>query len=1101
MKYFTQETTRKNYGKLYRFLMIAMLVMCGGRVAWGQEQVWSPGTINSPTTYYIRTYINDSGDPVVANSTYGTYKFQYKEGADGTWSTAQDYITQLTVECSNASDVVKLVFQTTKPVGFMNQNSGSNNGAFTVKKGILQMELGTGYASTVTLQRVGGFNNPNHNSCPFYLVDAAGPASDKQLIIKGNPPTLSEIQQVVSQNGYAALGYNPTQVRQDTCTFLNTKQFVIDGGYTFSNVSWDESGTLTVSGSGGEGKISLFRLMTGTLELTNVTIQNARNSANNSGIHLMATIGGGNKNVSLKMTHCWMDHFYAPNYPGLAIQLQIGRNNGSNGTVEINRCKFSNLLHSNGDNAAIRSISSSTASLSVDSCVIFNNFGGGIRWQSMIAPAAQISNTVIKGNYNKKSGGGIFAKAAIALSNCKITNNRARIDGGGINYITYDENLTQPITDAGAVYPKSLNLVMDATTVVDGNKAITGYGGGICINGGFIYLGNNTGPVYYEYDDNGNNPQTFKVSMNQNGATISNNEAYEDGGGVYISRKADATFYQLQCNLSYGTITGNKALNGNGGGVAINTPSRADNPNGMPSDVVPQDVLVTIGKAEETTNKILIEDNTANSGGGIYVEAYPITYNGRTSEVYTTVRDYSLINENTATGNGGGLYVSYGTVTITNDGQAGAQSPTFQKNTASTGSGGGVYLNDGNINMRGATIGGRDDSNPNNIITYGNTANVNGGGVYVNSGSVTMLSTSITSNIASTNDQSTTCNGGGIYVGTGDVFINRTEQGGITPSQITYNQAHNGGGIYNDAGSILAFGTVGTGEAGHVQINNNQATAGSGGGIYCTGNATTSSYDIRLRRVDIKSNTATENGGGIYLGQGKISVVNGIIDSNSASGNGGGVYTHQGNIDINPTSDERNATQITNNTADINGGGLNTHHGFITVQGNDRSQRRIVKRRIHHRAPHRPRQQQSRTRHCHLRHWLRSGGRLRRRNIPATRQNHHHRRQHTEQLRQSERRRHQQPLGQHRRERLLHRQLPQHQWRPLLQSRRSRRRHRPWQQGRQQRRRHLHPTWRHRHRRLCGDLGQHLPRRVESDLQRGGQERRRHRHARRHHLY
>ena len=940
MKYFTQRTTKQSYGRLCRILMTAMMVMCGGRAAVAQ---WSE-TINTAKTFYIRTYRNASNNPEVANSTYGTYKFQYKESSSSTWSSAQDYITEFVVNCTNTSDRVRLIFQTTHPVGFMNTNQNvTNKSAFTVKNGILQMELGTGYESTVTLKRVGGFDCGQNSSAPFYLVDAAGPASDKQLIIKGNPPTLSEIQQVVSQNGYAALGYNPTQVRQDTCTFLNTKQFVIDGGYTFSNVSWDESGTLTVSGSGGEGKISLFRLMTGTLELTNVTIQNARNSANNSGIHLMATIGEGNKNVSLKMTHCWMDHFYAPTYPGLAIQLQIGRNNGSNGTVEINRCKFSNLLHSNGDNAAIRSISSSTASLSVDSCVIFNNFGGGIRWQSMIAPTAQISNTVIKGNYNKKSGGGIFAKAAIALSNCKITNNRARIDGGGINYITYDENLTQPIADAGRVYPKSLNLVMDATTVVDGNKAITGYGGGICINGGFIYLGNNTGPIYYEYDDNGNNPQTFKVSMNQNGATISNNEAYRDGGGIYISRGSDATFYQLQCNLSYGTITGNKALNGNGGGVAINTPLNADNPNNLPSEVVPQDVLVTIGKAEETTNKILIENNTANSGGGIYVEAYPITYNGRTSEVYTTVRDYSLINENTATGNGGGLYVSYGTVTITNDGQTGAQSPTFQNNTASTGSGGGVYLNNGNINMRGATIGGRDDSNPNNIITYGNTANVDGGGVYVNSGSVTMVSTSITSNIASTTDANTTCNGGGIYVGTGDVFINRTEQGGITPSQITYNEAHNGGGIYNDAGSILAFGTLGGGENLHVQINDNQATAGSGGGIYCTGDATTSSYDIRLRRVDIKGNTATENGGGIYLGQGKISVVNGIIDNNRADGNGGGVYTHQGNIDINPTGDERNASQITNNIATINGGGLNTHHGFITVQGNDRNQRVIIK--------------------------------------------------------------------------------------------------------------------------------------------------------------
>jgi len=932
----------QNYGKLYRILMIAMLVMLTSGMAWAQQ--WST-TISTETTYYIRTYRDNNNNPVVANSTYGTYKFQYRESSSSTWSSAQNYITEFVVNCNNTSDRVKLIFQTTHPVGFMNINSNvANKSAFTVKNGILQMELGTGYESTVTLKRVGGFDCNQNTSAPFFLAEEAGDATKKQLIIKGNPPTLEEINNVVTAKGYAAMGYNPTQVWQDTCTFLNTKQFVIDGGYTFSNVSWDESGTLTVSGSGGQGKLSLFRLQTGTLELTNVTIQNARNSANNSGIHLMTNYGSG-RNVALKMTHCWMDHLYAPNYPGLGIQVQIGRGNNSEGTVEINRCKFSNIFDADGADAAIRSVSSSTASLSVDSCVIWRNFGGGIRWQSLIAPAAQISNTIIKGNLNKGSGGGIFAKAGIALSNCKITNNTALSNGGGINYITYDEGSTQGTIVAGYVYPKSLNLAMDATTVIDGNKAINGYGGGICINGGFIYLGNNTGPICYEYDDEGNNPKTFMISMNQNGATISNNEAKKDGGGVYIYRNANAFFYGLQCNLTYGTIKNNTTITGNGGGVAINSPSTPTIdpriPSGTASELEPQDVNVTISEAN-ATKEMIIQDNSGSNGGGIYVEAYPMSYNDKTSTVNTTVRDYSLIDSNTATENGGGLYVQKGTVTITNNGVAGAHSPTFQNNTASTGSGGGVYLNDGNINMIGATIGGRDDSNPNNIITYGNTANVNGGGLYVNTGSVSMLSTSITSNIANTNNTNTTCNGGGIYVGTGDVFINRTEQGGNTPSQITYNQAHNGGGIYNDAGSILAFGTVGTGEAGHVQISNNQATAGNGGGIYCTGDATTTSYDIRLRRVDIKSNTATENGGGIYLDQGLISIVNGVIDGNTASGNGGGVYTHAGNIDVNPTGDERNATRITNNTAAGNGGGLNTHSGLITVKGKDANQRIIV---------------------------------------------------------------------------------------------------------------------------------------------------------------
>ena len=325
----------------FRLLTLTLLTLFIGsaHTAWG----WGE-TVQVPRIYEIQSTETPSTDGL------GTYKFKYRYSDDnGTtwvnWSSETNYIEQFIVNCPNATDEVKIIFNTSHPVSFRNNNGsgGSNNNkpGFAVRKGILIMELGPSYTSTVTLKRTSGFSNNQNGSCPFFLGMNAnggqdgGPAEQRKLIIRGNDPTMEEVTTAASP--YSGDGYLPTSVKQDTCTFLNTRQFVIDGGYTFNNISWDDEGTLTVTGSGSQSQIPFFRVQTGTLELTNVTIQNSRHSAGHGAVYIMTNNTGVSdevtKNVTVKMTHCLIHNICGANatslYPGVGIQFTPGKDKGT----------------------------------------------------------------------------------------------------------------------------------------------------------------------------------------------------------------------------------------------------------------------------------------------------------------------------------------------------------------------------------------------------------------------------------------------------------------------------------------------------------------------------------------------------------------------------------------------------------------------------------------------------------------------------------------------------------------------------------------------------------------------------------------------------
>ncbi len=945
---------KNNVVKFRRLTLILLTLLIGGGMqAIGQTAYTLNHTSATNKTYYV-TSTNELATS--ANNTTASgpqaYKFYVSESPNPTSGTKYDHFYM--VHVNNASATVTFIFQTTKPVGFSN-GSNANQYAFRVTKGTLIMKLDEDkYKSDITLRRVGTFTTTQNTSCPFHLISDAGAASHQKLIIEGLDPKQEDLL------------YPVGNVKQDTATYLPKRQFVIDGAANITSVNMT-TGVPTYTGI-ATNKKPLFRVETGTLHLTNVTIQNSINSASSDthgGIFLMLNDNASqtNRYLDVILTHCWLHNIVSYNstgYPGIGLQWQMRKAHGS-GSVVLKRSKLSSLSNPTGQEAAIRSTTGCKASVTIDSCNINNNFGGGIRWQGLVADPMQVKNTTIKGNYTKKSGGGILAKSPLELTACKILNNTAYLHGGGINYMCYDEK-GMPVSEAGMIYPNNLELTMDAATIIDGNKTETGNGGGIMVWGRLINLTSTDqmGYVYHEYDQYGNDVGPYQMKVNLNGATIQNNTAHNNGGGIFIYREAgtgtdpvsgedvrDASCYLIDCKLSYGNIKGNKALNGNGGGVCINqtgTPNLAH----VNADHPARDIILTTGGL---ASDMTINENDANlDGGGIYL--YSINDGAGWNEYQkfkttVTLRDRTKIKTNkaytTATTTadtdhgGGGLFVQQGDVTIAGTEGAGeANNPLFEANKTQY-SGAGICLIKGNIIADYSRI----------LSNETTTDKGRGGGVYLKEGSIRFDHSKINSNTAK-------LHGGGIFCkGDGENpwidFLN---------SEMKANYANqHGGGIYINRGEInIKYSTIG---GTSIAEGNN---AGSGTGGYNGGGIYTQTGNVNIDHSYIKYNFAARRGGGIYTKSGPVTITSSEICYNQAgyrkatstattpsnansAGTGGGVHTDGGLVTINPNEDEDATlkTIVNNNKARLNGGGIFTGKdgdtkGKVAVYGNHDSQ-------------------------------------------------------------------------------------------------------------------------------------------------------------------
>ncbi len=210
--------------------------------------------------------------------------------------------------------------------------------------------------------------------------------------------------------------------------------------------------------------------------------------------------------------------------------------------------------------------------------------------------------------------------------------------------------------------------------------------------------------------------------------------------------------------------------------------------------------LINLGSV--TLRDSSISECTAQHGAGIYSFG-PLTL------------DNVAILSNTATGNGGGIFVGVqGGLTATN-------TTHVESNTATLG--GGIYAEGGDVTItaRSQVTGNTATSDGAGIYNIGaqltldnsfvqeNTAQRDGGGIY-NHGTLIIQNDAVV-------DKNAALNGAGIY-NTGDIGVDSPVLR-LNDSAVTHNTASGvGGGIYNDSGTVtMQAGTV---------TNNTAATAG-----------------------------------------------------------------------------------------------------------------------------------------------------------------------------------------------------------------------------------------------------------------------------------
>lgn len=211
-------------------------------------------------------------------------------------------------------------------------------------------------------------------------------------------------------------------------------------------------------------------------------------------------------------------------------------------------------------------------------------YGGGV---TVMGDASfTMENGTISGNEASQYGGGVFVyNGTFTMNGGTISDNKAEKTGGGVSVYDYFENISSTFTMNGGT-------ISGNTASGGGGIGVMGYrqdgehkaliiNGGIIEHNDAIVQGGGLTVQYAQYKDN-----QIKGSASISGATIRNNTAGKDGGGLYS--------YDAILDFSGNTITGNTAVYRGGG-------------------------LYLLSEVKATSKDDVITGNTAVQGGGVYV--------------------------------------------------------------------------------------------------------------------------------------------------------------------------------------------------------------------------------------------------------------------------------------------------------------------------------------------------------------------------------------------------------------------------------------------------------------------------------------------------
>ncbi len=343
---------------------------------------------------------------------------------------------------------------------------------------------------------------------------------------------------------------------------------------------------------------------------------------------------------------------------------------------------------------------------------------------------------------------------------------------------------------------------------------------------------------------------------------FSNNTAVGDGGGMSIEKRANVSSYEML--RIGGNWSDTNHADGNGGGIAM-------------TGVVGKQPVFTLNASPSSLSSI--GSNEANlDGGGIYVSRGTVILNGVLGGCNTEMIGFNsnkADNDNNHSGNGGAIYAAqHASVSMTKT--------KIRRNKA---------YNGGGVACDGCVLNGED------VVVSDNDASSLGGGVFVDHQAVVALVNGKLNKNESANS------GGGIFV-QGE---SRLELDGSGVNLNTTQNLGTGGGItavHTNTEILISNSTIATNTTGFrggglelsdgvsVTIRNTRIFSNSmkttfigvGGGIDANNDVA-----LTIERSDIFRNTTRTRGAGIFLYKSNLRAEHVTISSNVSRGSGGGI--------------------------------------------------------------------------------------------------------------------------------------------------------------------------------------------------------------------
>ncbi len=327
------------------------------------------------------------------------------------------------------------------------------------------------------------------------------------------------------------------------------------------------------------------------------------------------------------------DSYGIYDWGGLFLQNCIITQNGGAGIYSEGGCVITDVVisHNNGDGILLFG-----GSLTISNFIISGNSGRGINeccgtWHSDYED----------GTISNNSAGGIFIEyeSASTLNNLIIENNGPAIEGGGIkaNGVCWLSNLTirnNTAVKGGGIYsePYGFETVSMSDCVITGNIA-TQNGGGFFIgemsDGNMIsdckILNNyaNKGAGIYTESYGGEYGDSFY------NVEISNNHAYDAGGGIY-------TYAWGDLQLDKASIVNNVADN-TGGGIVIESGGFSTITNSIVWGNTPSSIIASVGDINITYSDI--EGGWAGAGN---INSDPLFKDISNSDLHLSWANYPL---------------------------------------------------------------------------------------------------------------------------------------------------------------------------------------------------------------------------------------------------------------------------------------------------------------------------------------------------------------------------------------------------------------------------------------------------------------------------